>query len=246
MKNMNTDLLNTLMEQSDFEMKHMEMKDEFDFYRLVSSGDRPGLDRRGFSLMDEGLGKLSENKTRNFLYHFIISLSLITRMCIEKGMASETAYTLSDLYIREVDLMTKPEEINELHRTMVYDYTDRMKTLVRTKHYSIHIIDVLAYINDHLSEAISVDDIAAALKLNKSYLCSLFKKETGITVGTYIEDRKDSYARDYLINTNTPFIDIANSLGYKSYSYFIKIFKKRNGITPSAYRKTHLKNYLTA
>lgn len=80
--------------------------------------------------MDEGLGKLSEDKKRNVQYHYIICISMITRLCIEKGMPSETAYTLSDLYIQKVDVMDDPEEINKLHRKMVYDYTDRMKKII--------------------------------------------------------------------------------------------------------------------
>ena len=225
-------------------MSHMTIDDEFDFYHLVSSGNAEGLEKRGFSLMDKGLGKLSSNEARNVLYHFIISISLITRMCIEKGMASETAYTLSDLYIREVDTLKSADAINKLHRKMVYDYTDRMKKIARTKHYSRHVISTLEYINDHLNEPISVDDLAGALKLNKSYLCVLFKKEMGITIGNYIEEKKNELAMDYLANTDIPYIDISNALGYRSYSYFIHAFKKKNGTTPAKYRQENYVRYL--
>ncbi|MCR4837591.1 MAG: AraC family transcriptional regulator [Eubacterium sp.] len=237
MDSIRTNLLNTLMEQSDVDLKHMAMKEEFDFYHLVSTGDREGLEKRGFSLMDEGLGKLSPDPARNLLYHFIVSISLITRVCIERGMASETAYTLSDLYIQQVDLLQTPGEINLLHRKMVYDYLERMQKLKRSGVFSRHVKRAMEYINDHLHEAVSANDIADKLGMNKSYLCSLFKKETGFTIGTYIEARKNEMAMDYLVNTNISLIDIANSLGYSSYSYFVQIFKKHTGITPSAYRK---------
>jgi len=237
MNNIQTTLLNTLMEQQDEDRHHMTMKDEFDFYHLVSTGDREGLEKRGFSLLDKGLGRLSPDDSRNLVYHFIISISLITRKCIERGMPSEAAYTLSDLYIQQVDGLTDPTEINLLHRRMVYDYLDRMLAIRRAGIYSRHIRCAIDHINDHITENISADDIATSLNLNKSYLCALFKKETGVTIGTYIEKRKNELAMDYLKNTSTPLIDISNMLGYKSYSYFVQIFKKHTGTTPSIVRK---------
>ena len=243
MSSIQTNLLNTLIEQTDFETHHMTMKDEFDFYHLVSTGNREGLERRGFSLMDKGLGRLSENDTRNLLYHFIISISLITRMCIDQGMPSETAYTLSDLYIQQVDQLHSPEEVNQLHRTMVYDYIERMKEIKQPACHSRHVKRAMQFINDHLNESISTERIASELNLNKSYLCTLFKRETGITLGAYIEKKKNELAMDYLMNTMIPLIDISNMLGYSSYSYFIQIFKKQTGLTPSAFRKN---NYGTA
>ena len=244
MEYINSTLLLQLAEQNETDNTHMKIDNEFDFYNLVSNGNRQGLDKRGFSLMDKGLGKLSHDQKRNILYHFIISISLITRKCIEKGMPEETAYTLSDLYIQEVDELDTPESINMLHKTMVYDYTEKMDRINKQNNYSRHILQAINYISDHLSEGISVDDVADALKLNKSYLCSIFKKETGITIGSFIEHKKNELAIEYLSNTDMSYLDISNTLGYTSYSYFIQRFKKMNGVTPSDYRKKNRMNYL--
>lgn len=244
MNYVNSNLIMQLAEQNETANTHMTIDNEFDFYNLVSSGNREGLDQRGFSLMDKGLGKLSQDQKRNILYHFIISISLITRKCIEKGMPSETAYTLSDLYIQEVDELDSAESINSLHRTMVYDYTEKMEKINKQNKYSRHITKAIKYISDHLGEGISVDDVADSLKLNKSYLCSLFKKETGITIGSYIEHKKNELAMEYLSNSDMSYLDISNTLGYTSYSYFIQRFKKTNGLTPSEFRRKSLLNYL--
>ncbi|MCR5293218.1 MAG: AraC family transcriptional regulator [Eubacterium sp.] len=240
----NSNLLIEMNELIEANNPHMSIDNEFDFYNLVSTGNRKGLEKRGFSLMDKGLGKLSDDKTKNTLYHFIISISLITRMCIQRGMSEETAYTLSDLYIQQVDKLNTSEKINQLHRTMVYDYLEKMEKIYNRNHFSRHIMKALKYIGDHISNRISVDDIAEALNLNKSYLCSLFKKETGITMGDYIERKKNELAIEYLSNSDMPFIDISNMLGYSSYSYFISRFKKLNGITPSKYRQKNHNSYL--
>ncbi|MBO4862978.1 MAG: helix-turn-helix transcriptional regulator [Eubacterium sp.] len=244
MGKMNSDLLNTLMEQNDDSVRHTDPDDEFSFYHLVSTGNIEGLKSRGFSLMDKGLGVLSDDLARNVLYHFIISISMITRHCIDKGMPSEVAYTLSDLYIRKVDKLKKADEINRLHKTMVYDYAERMAQIAENDRYSIHVTKTIKYINDHITEPISVKDITENVKLNKSYLCALFKKETGKTIGSYIDTKKIELAKEYLTNTELRFIEISNALGFRSYSYYIQMFKKITGITPKEYRSIYYNRYI--
>ncbi|MCR5543286.1 MAG: AraC family transcriptional regulator [Eubacterium sp.] len=244
MSNMHSELLNKLIEQNDISDKHMEMDEEFNFYNLVSTGNRVMLEKRGFSLMDKGLGVLSDNPARNVLYHFIVSISMITRLCIEKGMASETAYTLSDLYIQKVDKLKKADEINQLHKVMVFDYTERMSKISNSNRYSKNVSKTIHYINDHINEPISVDDITKEINLNKSYLCSLFKKETNMTIGQYIETKKIDLAKEYLQNTDLEQIDISSELGFISYSYFIKVFKQHTGYTPKEFRKMNYHKYL--
>ena len=58
-----------------------------------------------------GFGVLSTDRLRNLKYHLVITVSFITRFCVEGGMERETAYNLSDLYIRKADLASSPEEI---------------------------------------------------------------------------------------------------------------------------------------
>lgn len=239
MINIEEELLLHLLNQEEDQLKHQEYQTELSFYDLVKQGKVEKLQTMSFSLTDKGLGKLSNNYTSNLLYHFIVCVAMITRFCIEGGMNSEIAYTLSDLYIQTADKLKKSETIMMLHRQMVFDYAYRMKQLQKNTVRSNHVSLCIDWIENNLTKPISVFDISNALHLNKSYLCTLFKKETGITIGSYIERRRIELAQDYLCYTEYSFVEISNLLGFSSHSHFIQTFKKQTGTTPGKYRQNH-------
>ncbi len=78
---------------------HSPFDNEMSFYDAVKNGDFENIKRHMNPLNAEGMGKLSSNPLRNAKYHLIVTIALITRFCIEGGMPSESAYTLSDIYI---------------------------------------------------------------------------------------------------------------------------------------------------
>ena len=83
----------------------------------------------------KGLGILSDNNIRNFKYHFVITAAILSRYCIQGGMEHEKAYNISDLYINKADKCKNLDEISELHRKMVREYTKRMSEIRNKKVY---------------------------------------------------------------------------------------------------------------
>jgi AraC-like DNA-binding protein len=98
------------------------------------------------------------------------------------------------------------------------------------------VIDTIDYIYDHLHQKISLNEIAEHVHLNKTYLCGLFKKETGLTIGDYILKRKIEAAQNMLRYSDYSPVDISNYLGFSSHSHFITVFKKETHMTPRQYR----------
>lgn len=94
------------------------------------------------------------------------------------------------------------------------------------------------YISEHLSEKITVDDIAHHVGLNRSYLQTLFRQHTGKTVVDYINALRIEKACFILRNTDLPIIDIAIDCGFSSRQHFLYTFKKHTGKTVREYRKT--------
>ncbi|MFR0871058.1 MAG: hypothetical protein ACLSG5_06560 [Oscillospiraceae bacterium] len=96
-------------------MTHTPVENEMRFYRGCQAR-RHGRRKNAFhTAWREGFGVLSTDRLRNLKYHLVITVSFITRFCVEGGMERETAYNLSDLYIRKADLASSPEEINAIH-----------------------------------------------------------------------------------------------------------------------------------
>ena len=178
---------------------HLPYDRELAFYDAVKSGDEETVKAIMLPLKDSNLGILSDNPVRNLKYHLIITITMITRFCIEAGMPAESAYTLSDIYIKQADRLQTEDEISDLHKTLVFDYTKRMKTLYRENAYSKPVTMAVNYIEKHLHDKISSGDLAGHLGVSKSYLCRLFKKETHRTIGACIKQAKVKAAVNMLL-----------------------------------------------
>lgn len=99
---------------------------------------------------------------------------------------------------------------------------------------------VLNYIDRNIKRGVTLDMAAAYVGMSASYFSKFFKKYTGVNFITYVTDRKIEAAKDMLINTDRPVVNIAYDLSYSETNYFSKTFKKKVGVTPTEYREQHL------
>ena len=101
------------------------------------------------------------------------------------------------------------------------------------------ITGIINYINDHFNEKLNLDEISKNAYISKNHLCSYFKKETGITILSYIKNIRLDYAAKLAVTTELKSIEICFACGYGSVSNFLKDFRKRFGVTPMVMRKNH-------
>ncbi len=97
----------------------------------------------------------------------------------------------------------------------------------------------LAYIRDHFSQSISLDEMAARCNISASYFSKLFNKVVGDNLAAYVNKIRIGKACELLAATDTPILPLAMDLGFDDSGYFIKVFKKLTGETPAAYRSLH-------
>lgn len=103
---------------------------------------------------------------------------------------------------------------------------------------NLKLIDqILAYIEEHYAEKINLQDLADQVKISRSYLVSLFKQETGMTVWNYIVAERMKKARDLLLQSNMKSYEIGDKVGYDDPIYFSQLFKKHFGLSPMEYKK---------
>ena len=110
----------------------------------------------------------------------------------------------------------------------------KQKTTETSAVYDDKISQVLHYINDHLHEKISLEQLENKFFINKYYLCHLFKKNTGITIGDYISHKRILKAKELLI-LGVPVSEVAHAIGYEDYSTFYRTFKRLTGVSPKSY-----------
>ena len=95
---------------------------------------------------------------------------------------------------------------------------------IDTADHNEKIINILDYINSHLTEDLSIDHISSNFYLSKYYLMRLFKQETGYTIGNYISSKRLLLAKE-LILSGTPALQACFDCGYKDYSTFSRAYK---------------------
>lgn len=95
---------------------------------------------------------------------------------------------------------------------------------------------VTRYIEDHLTEDISVASIADKHFMSVPYLSRLFKKKTGEGCNEYISRRRIETACEMLEHTTLPSGKIGGMVGYRDMNYFSLVFKRSTGFSPTEYR----------
>ena len=104
--------------------------------------------------------------------------------------------------------------------------------------------DAISYVESHLNEQITVQQMAEAAGYHASHFTRLFQSRMGISPGQFILQKKAETATQLLTSTDLPIASIADSLGFGSQFYFSNFFKKQTGMTPSSYRRLYLRAYL--
>ncbi len=124
-------------------------------------------------------------------------------------------------------------EIMKLFNESCHSDENNMEISARNRLIS-RIVEYLA--NNYL-EIKSLDSLADRFFITKHYLCRLVKKETGVSVITYINTHKLQLACEKLQFTRKNIEEIASECGFNSSMYFCKAFKKNMGVSPGEYRK---------
>lgn len=88
---------------------------------------------------------------------------------------------------------------------------------------------------------LTLEQIAASVRLDKSYLCRLFKKETGKSIFQYLNEQRMCRAAEMIEKGNTYVREVAAAVGIDDQFYFTRLFKRQFGVSPSEYKEERKK-----
>ena len=152
------------------------------------------------------------------------------------GGTSPIHEQLADL----ADSMRKAQRIEDLLRDIAAAlpliFSPKTQEDVKNSGFSLEVSQAISYIEKHYDSKISLASIADYVGLSSSYLCRVFKEETGLNINTYINNLRMSKAVVLLGNKNSYIKEVAVSVGFDDQLYFSRLFKKYYGVTPSQYR----------
>lgn len=100
--------------------------------------------------------------------------------------------------------------------------------------YNHQVDAILAYINQNIHTAITIEKLAGHFFLSESYICRIFKSATGTTVNKYITARRISIAKA-LLNEGMSVSEAYEKSGFNDYSNFFKSFTRAVGVSPKKY-----------
>lgn len=110
------------------------------------------------------------------------------------------------------------------------------ENMINTEHMST-INSCIAYIDRNLESQLSVDILCHVMNISKNVLYKLFRNTFDCTVNEYICRKRLDKAKHLLANTTLPIQKVAENCGIPNHSYFIRLMKKYEGMSPNAYRK---------
>lgn len=115
------------------------------------------------------------------------------------------------------------------------DKSDLLNPNTNNKLDSIkHILD---YIHTNYNKPLTIKELSSELNMSEGHFCRIFKSVTFKTPVDYLNYFRITKAQDMLLNSDKKVLEISMDVGFNNLSYFINIFKKNTGCTPSLFRK---------
>jgi len=172
---------------------------------------------------------------KNLYYSLLVELSKLSR---QKGFSlfenSMSQNYLWDVFLK-FDLLSQMEEYIIGNLNIFFKYCSE-------KNKNSNLVNkVCKHVEDHYKDgSLSINNISEHTHFAPTYICSIFKKNTGKTLNQYITEYRVERSKELLEDSEFNISDIAIMVGCCDSGYFTKIFKKTVGITPSKYREYYI------
>lgn len=209
------------------------------FLRKISEGDVTGVKLAFESIVSNYYASTSQSQRSLYStdWNGFAVLRTLARKAAEQGGCSVVKIDeITRESIQQYALARTGSELNSVQKDMLIKLTQAVADTKKMSTYSPIVRNTLNYISANYSQNISLSELADMNHISEEHLSRSFKKEMGISISTHIGDIRIKKAAELLKSTNLSISDIAMYIGYPDNNYFAKVFKKRYGMTPSAYR----------
>ncbi len=174
-----------------------------------------------------------EWKLRFNQYHFANDTEvtdLINKLIRICSSADKAKNIFADLSLKEL-----------LIRLVQSQHLLQVKGEIDTNNNHSRLHYVLHYIHEHLTEKIAVDALSRKAYLSRNIFFKWFKEQLGITPLDYINQERIKLAKQLLAAPHNTVRSVSMQCGFSDANYFVRLFKKIEGITPKAYQDCMLR-----
>lgn len=168
--------------------------------------------------------------------NWLIILNSVLRKAVEA--ADVHPYYIDKIsteFAIKIESVNSTTQLENMSNSMIRKYA-MLSHNYSTNEYSPLIKKCIEQIRFYYQDPLSLESLANQCAVSASYLSTQFHKETGATVIEYIHNTRMQHAILLLNSTQHSITEIANLSGFSDSNYFTRIFKKRMGMSPKAYR----------
>lgn len=178
-----------------------------------------------------GVGKTPVIKAR------VLELMVVlSRAAVERGADLEKTLQMNDKFVQ---LISRSGNIDEINLGVVHALEWFMKHTQRDhKAKNLSAVNkIKRFIRENSCRCLTLEEIAHSVYLSPYYVSRIFKEEQGITVMDYVTKVRLEEAKKLLRNHNYNIDEISEKLGYSDPSYFSRVFKRYEGVSPKQFRQ---------
>ena len=215
---------------SDQHLLQTEQDDEFVKRNLMRS---LGIERAGKadeSAIEE-LDSYIASDTNIFRLYMAVRINDLTVRANHEGLPINIANSIKKEAFAALSRARRNSEISEIV-VSVTEQIQAAQNKYRSSCYSYPVQRAVEYIHIQRFKPLSASDVADHLNMDRSYLSKRFHAETGQTITDYIHLVKLNVAIELIYSHEYTMVEIADLLGYSSYHYFARVFKKYKGFLP--------------
>lgn len=202
---------------------------------LVSKGDLRALKQGISDLGCSVIPTWNSNSLRTEKNYTIVILEKLASLALHVGKDVTETIRLRDFYIKKIEQQEKLVDVLAVRDSAIIHFTKELHGLANST-YSPFILSVMQYINLKLYDSYKISDLAKHFFVSESALRRQFKREVGMSITEYTNQRKIDVSKIFL-KAGMPTTECAKRLGFFDSSHFYRTFKKYEGITPKQFVK---------
>lgn len=162
---------------------------------------------------------------------------IISRAAVDAGANVRDIFLINENFNANISHFQNLEDLSVWLSNMLQRFISLTFEFEKVKHADM-VYKVIDHIKNNYHRHISLEEIAGISYMSKTYLSTLFKKETGYSVSEYINDVRINQSQTLLLDSDLSIVEIARMCGFEDQSYFTKVFRKITGMTPKKYRES--------
>lgn len=208
---------------------------EKDLISKVKLGDLEGAAKTFRALLADilvvGIGKIPIIKARTLELGVILS-----RAAVEGGADPGQALAINTEFVQDVSNFNSIEEIDLAAIKALEHYFEAIQRNENITNRQV-IDNIKKYIRQNYEKDLTLEEIAASVYLSPYYAARMFKNAQGMTIMNYVTKVRVEEAKKLLRNPRFQVEEIAQKLGYNDASYFSKVFRRSEGMSPTQFRQ---------